>query len=265
MAVSDFKTPMSVGQISPATAGMIIEDVVATVLDITVAAWPHVCQSRQVVPTTKEDDITDRLRWEMEAEKKRRDPPPQLRFERETNATTREKKYPTGLIDVYVIYSFDETDYFAIECKKVTDRHERRANYYVQEGVCRFSSGKYSPGHPYGAMIAFVTKGTAEAAARLRGWEGRRFRQERNKIQNDVGLASRSNDLARIPNLYSTKHGQAGTRNTILLLHLFLPFPVQKYGAGIPRQRVNQRRSRPPDPGRWSREPMRCEVDDHRL
>jgi len=224
--VSDFKKPMSVGQMSPATAGLIIEDVVVTVLDIIVAAWPRLCQSRRILPKAKEDDITDHLRWEMVAEKKRRNPPPQLRFERETQRDDPEKRHPTGLIDVHVGYSFDEADYFAMECKKVTDRHDRRANYYIREGVCRFSSGKYSPGHPYGAMIAFVTRGTAKSAADFLEGKVVGFGKSATRIKTTWGWRTETR-FGDVPNLYSTKHGQEGTRNTILLLHLFLAFPIQ--------------------------------------
>jgi len=225
--VCDFKAPMSVGQISPATAGLILEDVVATLLNITVAAWPHLCQSKRVGPRNKEDDITDRLRWEMVAEKKRRDPPPQLRFERETQRDDPQMRYRKGRIDVFVVYSFDEADYFAMECKKVTDRHKRRANYYIQEGVCRFSSGKYGPGHPYGAMIAFVNEGTAEAAAAFLRERVLAFDENATRIRTTWGWRAETR-FGDVPHLYSTKHGQEGTTNTILLLHLFLPFQLQE-------------------------------------
>jgi hypothetical protein len=211
---------------SPTTAGLIIEDVVVTVLDITVAAWPRVFQSTRISPTTKEDDITDRLRWEMVAEKERRNPSPQLRFDRETQLDDPEGKHPTGLIDVYVVYSFDEANYFAMECKKVTDHHNRRADHYVRDGVCRFSSGKYSAGHPYGAMIAFVTKGTAKAAADFVGRKVIGFDANTTRIQATWGWRTETR-FGEVLNLYSTKHGQEGTQNTIVLLHLFLPFPNQ--------------------------------------
>ena len=226
--MSDFTTPISVGHMRPTTAGLIVEDVVATVLDITVAAWPRLCESRRVHPSDKEDHITDRLRWEMAAERERRDPRPQVRFERETQLDDPGKNYPTGRIDIHVTYSFsiDETDYFAIECKKVTDRHKGPAEYYIQEGICRFSSGKYSPGHSYGAMIAFVTDGTAEAAADFLARKIVAFDKEATRIRTAWGWRAEKR-FGHFPNLYSTKHGQAGTRNTILLLHLFLPFPTQ--------------------------------------
>ena len=219
--------PISVGQLNPTAADQIIQDVVATVLDITVAAWPHLRKSRCVGPSDKEDDITNRLRWEMEAEKQRRDPSPQLRFEREVQVDDPESDYPTGRIDVYVIYSLDGTGYFAMECKKVTDHHKKHADYYIQEGICRFSSGKYSLGHPCGAMIAFVTDGTAEAAADFLGRKIFEFDKNETKIKTDWDWQPEK-QFGHFPNLFSTMHGQTGTRNTILLLHLFLPFLIEK-------------------------------------
>ncbi|MHC4399876.1 MAG: hypothetical protein ACYTG0_09370 [Planctomycetota bacterium] len=224
--MSDFTTPISVGHMRPTTAILIIEDVVATVLDITVAAWPRLCESERVQPSDKEDEITDQLRWEVVAEKARRDPPPQLRFERETQVDDPEREYPPGRIDVYVMYSFDETDYLAMECKKVNARHETPAKKYIEKGVCRFSSGKYSPGHPCGAMIGYVTDGTAEAAAALVARKIVAFDKKATKIRTTWGWQIEKR-FGQVPNLYSTKHGQAGTRNTILLLHLFLPFSSQ--------------------------------------
>lgn len=224
--MGDFKTPLSLGQLSPGTAIQIIEDVVATVLDITAAAWPHLCEKKQVGPTDKEDDITDRLRWEMVEEKNRRDPPPQLRFDRETQRDDPNNEYPTGLIDIYVVYSFDESKYFAMECKKVTDRHKEPVDHYIDEGVCRFSSGKYCPGLPYGAMVAYVTDGAAEAAASFVGGKLIALDRKATRICMAWGWRTETR-FGGIPNLFSTQHGQKGNRNTITLLHLFLPFAVQ--------------------------------------
>ncbi len=221
--MSDFTTPINVGQMRPTTASLIIEDVVATVLDITVAAWPRLCKSLRVQPSDKEPDITDQLRWEMVAEKARRNPPPQVRFDRETQRDDPEKDYPTGLIDVYVIYSFDETDYFAMECKKINDRHDTPVKKYIEKGVYRFSSGKYSAGHPYGAMIDYVTGGTPESAAEFLGGKLMGYDEGTTMVKAEWGWQAEKR-FGRVPNLYSTMHGQTGTRNTILLLHLFLAF-----------------------------------------
>jgi hypothetical protein len=223
VVVSDFKSPISVGQISPKTVSLIIEDVVATVLDLITMAWPCIRQDKRVQPTDKEDDITDQLRWEMVKEKKRRHPQPQLVFLRETQRDDADKQYPRGLIDVYVGYSFDETEYFAMECKRIDDRHETPARKYIEDGVCRFVIGKYSPGHPYGAMIGYVTEGTPETAAEFLGNKLLGHDKKRTKLRSKWGWR-RELRFGRVPNLHSTKHSQEGTRNTILLLHLFLAF-----------------------------------------
>ncbi|MCH7728455.1 MAG: hypothetical protein IH991_18545 [Planctomycetes bacterium] len=219
--MSDFKTPLSVGRISPMTAAWLIEDIVATVLDITVEAWVCLCKQERVQATDIENDITDRLRWEMSREKQRRTPSPQLRFERETQRDDADKEFPTGRIDVFVIYSFEEDEYFAMECKKVDDRHETSAKKYVKNGVCRFSEGKYSPGHPYAAMIAFVSEGTRESAAEYIGRYLIAYNKSSTKIDEQWGWQTETG-FGTLPDLYSSRHCQAGTGNTIQLLHLFL-------------------------------------------
>lgn len=221
--MSDFKTPLSVGQISPMTATQLIEDIVATVLDITVEAWLRLCKQKRVQATDIENDITDQLRWEMVREKQRRTPSPQVRFERETQRDDADKEFPTGHIDVFVIYSFEEDEYFAMECKKVDDCHETPAKKYVENGVCRFTGGKYSPGHPYAAMVAFVSKGTPDSAAGYVGPYLVGYNKSSTQIDEQWGWQTEAR-FGRVPNLYSSRHGQAGTQNTIQLLHLFLGF-----------------------------------------
>ena len=221
--MSDFKTPISVGALSASTADQILEDVVATVLDIAVTAWPRVCQCTRITCDSAENDITNQFRWKMVAEKNRREPPPQIRFDRETQLDDAQQRFPSGRIDIQVAYSFDESCYFAMECKKVTDRHKKPADYYIREGVCRFSSGKYSPGHSYGAMVGFVTAGTAGDAADYVGRAVVAFDRKTTRLRVGWGWQAEKR-FGAVSHLYSTKHGQAGTRNTMLLLHLFLPF-----------------------------------------
>jgi hypothetical protein len=223
--MSGFKTPAPAGQISPAIAGPITDDVVATVLDIIVAAWPHVCAAG-ISHATTEDDITNKLRWAMVGEKSRRNPPPQVRFERETQRDDPAGTYPTGLIDIFVAYTNDETVYFAIECKKVNDRHKIPAKRYIEKGVCRFSSGKYSPNHRYGAMVGYVTEGTPESAAKFLGEKLIAFDKRATRLVVEWGW-KRESRFGAVANLHSTQHRQDKTKNTILLVHLFLAIPVR--------------------------------------
>lgn len=220
--MNDFKTHPSTGAMTETTANAAVAGFMATVLDIIVAAWPHVCDDT-LDGTSPEDDITNKLRWAMDAERLKRVPPPPLRFERETQRDDPAGKFATGLIDIYVIYSWDLAEYIALECKKVNDRQEVPARKYIEDGVCRFSTGKYSPNHPYGAMVGYVTEGTAESAAKFLGEKIVAFDTKATGLVIKWGWKAETR-FGAIPNLHSTQHRQQKTKNTILLVHLFLAF-----------------------------------------
>lgn len=50
----------------------------------------------------------------------------------------------------------DENAYVAVECKRVAAGNSRLNGLYVTEGVSRFASGKYSKGHAWAFMLAYV-------------------------------------------------------------------------------------------------------------
>lgn len=224
--MSEFRSAGRAGRIRREKAPAVSEDVVATVLEIIVAAWPQVCTTG-ISSTTSEDAITDKLRWEMVAEKRRRHPPPAMRFEREAQRDDPDRLFATGFVDIFVTYSDDENVYFAVECKKVNDCHETPAKKYIEEGVCRFSSGKYSPNHPFGAMVGYVTEGTIESTAEFVGERIVAFDKNATGLVAKWGWKSETR-FGAVPSLHSTQHRQLKTKNTILLVHLFVPFPAPK-------------------------------------
>ena len=211
----------SLGKLGPELAA-IKPDVIATILDITIRAWPEVIASMKVDRRSHEKQITNELRWKMVDEKNRRTPPHNLRFAREEQSDLPDGSRKGGHIDISVGYSYVETEYFAIECKKVTDRDKKRAKYYIDEGVYRFVRGKYSLGHSHASMIGFVCGGTCADSARLI-----------ESMINSHNVADthltrewqREPDLCSSPDLYSTMHRQTETTHDITLLHLFLAFP----------------------------------------
>lgn len=219
----EFLPTAPVGSFDREAASLLLEDVVATILDIVVKAWPHVVSGQKVGPSSREDDISDELRWQMDSEKKRRRPVPQLRFEREPQSDRPAKDRDVGYIDVYVIYSWEQEQYFAMECKRVTDADRKLARCYVSEGIVRFSGGKYSLRHPFGAIVGFVCSGQCADAANfidqiLSAWD-----------RSETGLLGdppwhRERRFAGTPDLFSTRHRQSGTQHDITLLHLFLGF-----------------------------------------
>lgn len=221
--MAEFIPPQSVGSFSFDATSIVLEDVISTILDIVVKAWPSVVAGGKVASHSKEDEITDVLRWEMDDEKKRRTPVPHLRFERESQSDTPDRDTGLGYIDVHVIYSFELCEYFAIECKRVADSDSELSRYYVTRGVARFITGKYSLGHPYAAMIGYVCSGQCAGVADQIG---------KRIIESDRGVTALSDDwlwkredrFGALPHLYSTKHSQKKLGTEIMIMHLFLGF-----------------------------------------
>lgn len=195
-------------------------DIIATVLDITMVGWSHVISSKQVSISSTEPEIAGHLGREMTLEKNSRSGlKNQIRIEEEvgTRSSPTSKK-PEGRIDIKIIYSFDEAEYFGMECKRITSKNSRLAKKYVDEGIMRFVTGKYSPGHDFAAIIAFVIDGKLTdcvdlVRARLTKSCQEACLVEDWAIEPDFGL---QNDL------YRTVHRQQSQSVLLRLLHLFL-------------------------------------------
>lgn len=220
--MNDLIKPASVGTFGT-VGGLVLEDIITTILDITVKAWPGVTAGGKVTSRSSEDDISDELRWQMDAEKRRRSPVPNLRFEREPQSDLPDKSRSVGLIDVYVIYSFEQNEYFAIECKRLIDADADLSRLYVTDGVNRFVIGKYSLGHPFGAMVGYVCTGQCGTLAS-------QIEKRLREIDQNVTAISKKwmwrqeGRFGQIPNLFSSRHSQTGIQHEITLLHLFLGF-----------------------------------------
>ncbi|MCK4625223.1 MAG: hypothetical protein KAV00_07930, partial [Phycisphaerae bacterium] len=130
------------------------EDLIATILDLLQVGWRAVVASGELNAASLEPDIAGRLGREMLAEKRRRKIR-NMRIEEEVGTRySLDALKVEGRIDIKVIYSFDEEEYFGIECKRVSSRKaDRLAMEYVKKGIARFVTEKYSPGHNWAAMV----------------------------------------------------------------------------------------------------------------
>ena len=83
----------------------------------------------------------------------------------EDNPETAEEK---GRIDIRFIHGYDESVYFAFECKRLNvpadGGRKSLAREYVEEGMLRFVTGKYAAGLKQGGMIGFVMDGDSAVA-----------------------------------------------------------------------------------------------------
>ncbi|HET6429590.1 MAG TPA: hypothetical protein VFJ30_14330 [Phycisphaerae bacterium] len=194
-------------------------EVIATILDILQVGWSAVLARKVLAPTSQEVDIAGQLGREVLAEKKRRRIS-NLRIEEEvgTRASAQSPK-PEGRIDIKVIYSFDEDEYFGIECKRVSgNKSDRLARKYVENGMLRFVTGKYSPGHEWAAMMGFVVDGQTDLSIRLIVDEIAAHKMELGldgEWMAEMGFSGPSH-------LYKTGHKQTHLGTRITILHLFL-------------------------------------------
>jgi len=194
-------------------------DVIATVLELLRSAWRAVVRKQEVGPSSTEPAIAGRLGRHILAEKKRRGVTT-LRVEEEVGTrSSPEAPKAEGRIDIKVIYSFTEEEYFGIECKRLGgDRAQDLAREYITEGVLRFVTGKYSPGHAWCAMVGFVIDGRVREAVQCVS-EQMSKRREAARLN---GSCSRETRFGSHDHLYRTVHGQTGHSSRLAMLHLFL-------------------------------------------
>lgn len=195
--------------------------VMRTALQILHQAWPAVASDSRVTRSSNEDDITNILRRRMSDVKRTMTPPPDMRFERESQSDAAEDKMDVGLIDIMVCYTWNEETYFVIECKRIWSTDNTLALKYVRKGTNRFASGKYSAGHAFGAMVGYVLCGdTDRCVERVRavlakepvagtGYDAQHGWQIQSDLIPNVGAAS-------------TRHLQASYSNAIELIHTFV-------------------------------------------
>lgn len=195
-----------------------LRNIITTVLDVTVTGWANVLTAKTLSKTSSETEIAGNLCREMKAEKKRRQLST-IRIEEEvgTHSSLNSPK-PEGRIDVKIIYSFDEAEYFGMECKRINDETNDLAREYVNHGVTRFVTGSYSPNHSWGAMLGFVIDGkTGNCINRVKSQLSKHKQQTHMKsgwdIEKNFGIRQ---------NLYRTQHHQPKQDNQITILHLFL-------------------------------------------
>ena len=198
-------------------------DIIATVLDITITGWSKVTANQEVNIKDLEPKIAGCLRRAM---KKEKDSRPglknQIRIETEVGTLkSPESIEPEGRIDVKIIYSFNEAEYFGMECKRIssTGKENRKlTTKYVKNGVLRFVEEIYSPGHDWGAMLGFVIDQKIDDNIKL-------VKERMDKYRQEISLEelwSIEKDFGSISNLYRTSHRQKSHNSLINILHLFL-------------------------------------------
>lgn len=183
-------------------------------------AWERLIAADGVTSTDSEVAITGRLMVALMAAK--RDTIGQSgwpRIEEQSSIRSNDQSpKPDGIIDFKIIYSWDEREYFGIECKRVAHGDRHLVRHYVDEGVLRFVQGKYAKGHSIGAMLGLVLDGNLEDGADA-------VRHSIAKAGQNLRLTgqwARETGFRGVAHLYRTGHIQSGPEKRLRLLHYFL-------------------------------------------
>lgn len=219
-----YNDPASIGSTSPA----FLDDLIATVLSIVVMAWSEALASGEINTSSGEPDIAGSLGKAMIIEKNRRTGiATQMRIEEEVGTRSSDEIVKTdGRIDIKIIYSFDEREYFGMECKKINSGDQDLAKKYVLDGIMRFVTGKYGRGHHWGAMLGFVLGGNEVSNWNLIHTQLKTFRK-RTRMK---GRSAVHRTWPSLPRLYRTHHQQYGQTHYLALIHLFLSFSTEVSG-----------------------------------
>lgn len=198
-------------------------DIVTRVLHILRDAWPTTASDTRISRESDEDAITNVLRWHLVAAKNRLDPVPEMEFIREPQSDRAELDTPLGLIDIMVSYTWDESTYLTMECKRISSSGNSLALKYIRNGINRFASGKYSAGHSFGILVGYVTcKNPPGCVERIRNTLLREPATETG-FDSESGFQAEKNLVDGL-NLFKTRHRQQTQSNVIELFHTFVDF-----------------------------------------
>jgi hypothetical protein len=198
------------------------QDIIVTILLLIREGWTQVCHAGEITVKSDEDTIAGALHNEMWAAKKRLGitGPPQIVNEPASRKSNKSLK-PDGFIDFKMFYGWGtQEDYFGIECKRIssTGKDRNLATEYIKNGIMRFVTGIYSPGHDFAAMVGFIIDGKLTdcidlVRERLTKYSQEACVEEDWIVEHDFGIQN---------NIYRTIHRQQGQSILFRLLHLFL-------------------------------------------
>jgi len=191
------------------------------VLRILYDAWPATAADSQVTRTTDEDSISNVLRWKMVDAKNRLEPVPEMAFIREPQSDRAALDTPLGLIDIMVSYTWEEATYLTMECKRISSTENSLALKYVRNGINRFASGKYSPGHAFAIVVGYAICGNPIGCAERVKNALSKEPESKTGYDHEFGWQT-ENDFVPGKSLFRTRHNQSALNNVVELVHAFV-------------------------------------------
>jgi hypothetical protein len=131
-----------------------------------------------------------------------------------------------GYIDFALILDQDRDIYIAYECKRLNVRYKGRrrslAGPYVNEGMMRYVSEKYSDGLPFAGMIGYILDGDVPFA-RSQLWNAINVEKDSLCLVEGPNLAERT----LIPECFTTLHQRPNGISAIEIRHVLLSFAFE--------------------------------------
>ena len=193
---------------------------VRSVLDLLATGAGNLHSKHVVTPSMREDRISQRLNEEMEAlhrgsdsdivnwsMRPARSAPGRPDDTFEVDFTFHADRYPR-----------DQRWYLGVEAKKLGSSDSRLARLYVNQGVLRFVTGKYSLGHDHSVMLGYVVTGPIDGAAtRVK------TAMDRNAVKTQqCSEFSPLRGSYNHPYVYSSGHLQLNAQEPFKVVHLFV-------------------------------------------
>lgn len=213
--------PSRSGRLNVNIRGKAQRGIAILVLRILHDAWPATTADSRVTRTADEDAISDVLQEKMVEAKNRVNPVPLIRFEREPQSDGPRFNAPLGLIDIKILYTWNDDTSLTMECKRITSTENSLALEYIRNGINRFASGKYSPCHAFGIVTAYVICGNPEGCAERVSTTLGREPEDETGYDSEFGWQT-DDDLLEGKRHYRTRHRQKIVANTIELIHVFV-------------------------------------------
>jgi len=127
------------------------------------------------------------------------------------------KKGRPPTIDFVFRRGYEELSYLAFECKIVDDKEDHSIQEYVNEGIMRFLSGKYSRNEKLGGMVAYlINSEIAECVRKIN-----------ELVENKLGKTdclSKASITFNFDGVYQSIHNRAIFLDLFLLYHIFMTF-----------------------------------------
>lgn len=118
-------------------------------------------------------------------------------------------------IDIAVSWSLEDTDFYSIECKRLSNG--KLSKEYVIQGMERYRGGRYAADKPFGAMIGYVISGRIDDMPRHINDQ-----LKKHPTWSETDRLVKYEPVRDCWTLYSSRHKRDSNFPDIRLVHMFI-------------------------------------------